>query len=96
VREISYGEGEEELRRRIREIVKIMAPETPESITSDDRLVNDLGFHSLALIELAFALEDEFDLDAIDETTDSGIVTVGDIEDHVTARLRAVRVNDAS
>jgi acyl carrier protein len=57
-------------------------------ITADARLVDDLGYHSLALLELAFTIEDEFSLDPIDAETAAGIVTVGDVEDYVAAQLR--------
>jgi acyl carrier protein len=96
VRKALSEDDEKNLRARIREIVMTMAPERPgSSVSADNALINDLGFHSLALIELAFALEDEFDLDAIDESSASEIVTVGDIEDYVTARFPAVRSSDA-
>jgi acyl carrier protein len=56
----------------------------------DARLVDDLGYHSLALLELAFALEDEFHLPTIDEATARGIVTVADVERHVLTTLHSL------
>ena len=53
----------------------------------DDDLVANLGFHSLALLELAFTLEDEYDLQPIDEQTARGIRTVRDVEDTVVRML---------
>jgi acyl carrier protein len=57
-----------------------LAPTNPTSVNADDRLVEDLGFHSLVFVELAFALEDAFDLEPIDEERAEGIVTVEDVE----------------
>ncbi len=58
------------------------------SVKAASQLVDDLGFHSLALLEMAFTIEDEFDLEPIDEQTASTIVTVGDVEKYVVARLQ--------
>jgi acyl carrier protein len=51
-------------------------------------LVEDLEYHSLALIELSFTLEDEFDLNNIDESVARRITTVGDIEEYVVSEVR--------
>lgn len=77
------------VRAAVREVVLELAPATDESATPDSRLVEDLGFHSLALLELAFSLEDEFDLTPIDEETAREITTVGAVQDHVIAEMRA-------
>jgi acyl carrier protein len=83
------GRPESELRDGVRTIVAELAPEegVPE-VTDDHRLVEDLGFHSLAVLELAFTLEDQFDLDPIEEDRAAGIKTVRDIADLVVAELR--------
>ncbi|MEV4200723.1 acyl carrier protein [Micromonospora globbae] len=80
---------EEEVRESVTAIVTELAP-NPEQIegAGDSRLVEDLGFHSLALLELAFTLEDEFELPPIDETTARKIVTIDAVVDHVTGILR--------
>jgi acyl carrier protein len=57
-------------------------------VSREARLVDDLQYHSLALLELAFTLEDEFDLEPIDEKTAQQIVTMGDVEDYVIGKLR--------
>ncbi|MDJ0822245.1 MAG: phosphopantetheine-binding protein [Paracoccaceae bacterium] len=72
----------------IAEIIADLAPEEPK-FTKETRLVEDLGFHSLALLELAFSLEDEFVLPSIDEETARAIQTVGDVQAHVTQELRS-------
>ena len=72
----------------IHEIITDLAPE-PAELGPEARLIEDLGCHSLSLLELAFSLEDEFDLSTIDEPTARRILTVGDIERHVLAELES-------
>lgn len=79
--------GETHVRSRIRAIIADLAPNRRASPATGARLVEDLGYHSLALLELAFALEDEFDLPPIDEAVADLIRTVGDVEDNVVAQL---------
>lgn len=77
------------IRATIRELVSELAPsDAIESVSAEHRLVEDLECHSLALLELAFTLEDEFGLESIDEETVEEIVTVGDVETHVIDELR--------
>jgi acyl carrier protein len=83
------GRSEEEVRSLIRGIVAELAPNPGAAPSGDADLVDDLEYHSVALVELAFTLEDEFDLLPIDEATARTIRTVGDIENHVVAELRA-------
>ncbi|MEV0289169.1 acyl carrier protein [Kribbella sp. NPDC050820] len=75
-------------RDAIRAIVAELAPRQVEDLRDELRLVDDLEYSSLALTELAFTLEDEFDLQPIDEPTARAISTVGDICDHVEGELR--------
>jgi acyl carrier protein len=72
----------------IHEIITDLSP-SPGEIVGSARLVEDLGFHSLSLLELAFSLEDEFDLPTIDEPTARQILTVSDVEQHALKFLRA-------
>ncbi|MYW93117.1 acyl carrier protein [Amycolatopsis rubida] len=78
---------EAEVRSQIREIVLELAPGSPEETSTDPMLVEELEYHSLALLELAFALEDEFDLPPIDEASVQTIKTARDIEDYVLSQL---------
>ncbi len=78
-------------------IVSQLAPVNIDGLTAEARLIEDLGYHSLALLELAFALEDEFGLPPLDEETARKIRTVRDVEDLVAQRLStAERSADAS
>jgi acyl carrier protein len=76
------------LRAAVREVVLELAPTGDPAATPESRLIEDLGFHSLALLELAFSLEDEFDLAPIDENTARAITTLGAVQDHVVGELR--------
>jgi acyl carrier protein len=81
---------EQSVRRNIRQIILEIAPtESVTDLKSEHRLVEDLEYHSLALMELAFALEDEFSLDPISEEDAQKIRTAGDVEDFVVSELAA-------
>lgn len=80
---------EDEARAMVLEIVADVSP-TKAVPSREARLVEDLGYHSLALLELAFALEDEFSLPTIDEAAARAIRTVADVERHVLTRLPAL------
>ncbi|MDX3535554.1 phosphopantetheine-binding protein [Streptomyces sp. MB09-01] len=79
---------EEDMRRQIRDIVISMAPDAGAADGTDPDLVETLGYHSLALLELAFALEDEYALPPIDQESAQSIRTVSDVENYVLAQLR--------
>ncbi|MEH1123246.1 acyl carrier protein [Micromonospora sp. CPCC 206061] len=82
------GRPEDEIRAGVRSIVTELAPETESEASDDARLVDDLGYHSLALLELAFTLEDQFDLDPIEQERAQDISTVRDIANLVIDELR--------
>jgi acyl carrier protein len=79
---------EDQVRARIRDLVANLSPAEAPEIMPDSRLVNDLEYQSLALLELAFALEEEYDLPPIDEAIASQIVMVSDIEEYVLSQLK--------
>lgn len=76
-----------ELPAAVHAAVLEVAPEKRAEVDARTRLVDDLGFHSLALLELAYLLEDEFELPPLDVETARGIVTVGDVVEHVRGEL---------
>jgi acyl carrier protein len=78
---------ETEIRENVKALIKSLAPEKGAPVVTDARLVEDLGYHSLALIELSFLLEDEFNLPPIDEQTARAITQVGSVEEHVIGIL---------
>lgn len=71
---------QDERAARVRELVGAMSPLGERVARSADRVVDDLGYDSVAILELALALEVEFDLQAIGEEQAVDLVTVGDIE----------------
>ncbi|WP_067840760.1 acyl carrier protein [Nocardia lijiangensis] len=50
------------LAARVRRLVRTMAPEPPADLADEHRLVEDLGFDSLRLMELTVVLERAFEL----------------------------------
>lgn len=80
----------DEIRATIRALVIQLAPN--DNVNDDGRdllLVEDLEYHSLALLELAFVLEDEFDLPPIDEQVAQLIRTVGDVVEYAVGQITA-------
>jgi acyl carrier protein len=75
------------VREKVRTILVQHSADQTLSVTRDTALVNDLGYHSLAMLEAIFALEDEIGIELIDDGTASSIVTVGDVEDRIVAIL---------
>ena len=83
---------EQSIRMTIRQVILELAPnESLTELKPDHRLVEDLQYHSLALMEMAFTLEDEFGLDPISEEDALKIVTAGDVERHVISELQRKR-----
>ena len=64
----------EKLREIICEFVKI----DPNEITEDTNIISDIGLNSLELVNLAVAIENEFDLEIPDREVE-GIETIGDV-----------------
>jgi len=77
-----------ETRDVIRRVILELAPLATSGPLDDLRLVSDLGYHSLALLELAFALEDEFGLPPMDEERAQRIHTVEQVEEYVLDVLK--------
>jgi acyl carrier protein len=65
---------------QVREIISAMSPLDDHTVTSADRLMDDLGLNSLTLVELSLVLESEFELGPIDDSAPA-LVTVGDVEE---------------
>jgi acyl carrier protein len=79
---------EDQIRQTVLSVILEMAPNPEGGATPETNLVEGLGYHSLALMEVAFALEDEFDLDPIDEASARKITTVGAVQEYCVAKLR--------
>jgi acyl carrier protein len=73
----------DDYRIRVRQILAEMSPLRPSEARPTDRIMEDLGYDSMAIVELALVLESEFDLEQIDEERAIDLVTVGDVEELV-------------
>jgi acyl carrier protein len=83
------SQGEAEVRARVRSIIVAVAPNSGGAqAAGPTKLVDHLEYHSLALLELGFTLEDEFDLPPIDQSQVQDITTVEEVEDLVLNLLR--------
>lgn len=67
---------------KIKEIIvrELMVDES--DITLETDIINDLGADSLTVVDLAMALEDEFEIEMPDEELEN-IKTVGDIVNYI-------------
>lgn len=73
-----------EVTEKVRALIGEMSPLGGRQASSEQRLIEDLGYDSVSFLELALALESEFELFTIDEEQAANLVTVGDIEDLMT------------
>lgn len=64
----------------VRGLIAGMSPKEMPIVAPQARLIEDLGYDSLALIELAVAIESHFGIEAISDEQAMGIATVGDLE----------------
>ena len=62
---------------RIRKVICEYANVDPESITEETNIRTDLGLNSLELVNMAVAIEDEFETEIPDREA-LGIETIGD------------------
>ena len=67
---------------KIKEIVARELMVDEGDITLETDILNDLGADSLSVVDLAMALEDEFEIEMPDEELE-GIRTVGDIVNYI-------------
>jgi len=79
-----------DLQHRVRQLVEGFAPMLVTDASGSSLLVQDLGYDSLGLLELAAALEREFDLSSIPESDALDVRSVDDVERLVLRRLSEV------
>ncbi|WP_431936217.1 acyl carrier protein [Micromonospora sp. RP3T] len=70
-------------------MVTLFAPEPAPAVRHEHRLIDDLGFNSLRLMELAFALEELFRMDLESSGFVPAADTVGELCDFISARAAA-------
>ncbi|AHH99169.1 hypothetical protein GCM10010174_49300 [Kutzneria viridogrisea] len=80
-------------RAEVHAVVAAMAPSptAADELAEDTRLVADLAYDSVRLIELSIALERHFGLAALEESQLATVTTVGDVVDLVAALLGETR-----
>src|SRR4029079_9030216 len=68
-------------------VVGALAPESVERAEPGQALIRDLGYHSLRLVELGFALEELFDMEptTIDDAPPTG--TVAALTEYLVGRI---------
>ncbi|MGW1838139.1 phosphopantetheine-binding protein [Streptomyces sp. BBFR2] len=66
---------------RVQDVIRDMAPNRKETVSRDERLIEELGYDSISFLELALALESEFNLFEFDEEQAENLLTVGDVSD---------------
>jgi acyl carrier protein len=79
---------DEEVRALVREAVASLAPARPAAVEGGQRIVEDLGYNSLTVLELVFALEEELDASLMEDGAAGFITTVDDIERYILGRYR--------
>lgn len=77
----------DDIKEQVRDIIERMSPLAPRAAAPEDRLVEDLGYDSLAVIELALELEVTLGLRRIEEDEAMDVVTVGQVQDLVLEAL---------
>lgn len=65
----------------IYQVVRRISPVDPQAVEDTFRLSEDLGYHSLALAELSFTLEDLFGLTTL---TPEQVLTIDEVRDVVS------------
>ena len=81
--------SEDEIHIRVRELVLEVAPYPGATVDENSRLELDLQYDSLALVELAVKIEENFGLPPMAEGDILEIETVGDIERLVAQSAQA-------
>ncbi|WP_225727026.1 MULTISPECIES: acyl carrier protein [unclassified Nocardia] len=74
---------------RVRGLISAMAPDRGVPVEDGRRLIEDLGFDSLRLMELTVVLERAFDLPRYRPEELIGVRRVGDVVELIAGSLRA-------
>ena len=72
----------------VRELLAYQLEVSPESITPETDIFEDLGADSVDLVELVMAMEEEFEIGEIPEEDLSGIKTVGDAVNYIASKVK--------
>ncbi|HHX15505.1 MAG TPA: acyl carrier protein [Fibrobacter sp.] len=78
----------EELIKKVTDVVVEKLGVKAEDVTLDSTFVNDLGADSLDRVELVMALEDEFDLEIMDSDSEK-FLKVSDVVSFIESKKNA-------
>ncbi len=78
---------EQEIRDKVKHVIVEKLNVEEGKITDDARYVEDLGADSLALVDIAMALEDEFHMQIPDEDIEK-ITTFGNTIDYIKQHIK--------
>ena len=78
---------EQEIRDKVKNVIVEKLNVEEGKITDDARYVEDLGADSLALVDIAMALEDEFHMQIPDEDIEK-ITTFGNTIDYIKQHIK--------
>jgi acyl carrier protein len=78
---------EQEIRDKVKHVIVEKLNVEEGKITDDARYVEDLGADSLALVDIAMALEDEFHMQIPDEDIEK-ITTFGNTIDYIKQYIK--------
>jgi acyl carrier protein len=87
----SEGMDAAALRSQVRQVIGTMSPLGKRTAQPSDRLVEDLGYDSLAVIELSLQIESRFGVTSLGQDDAGDIATVRDVEDLVERLTLAAR-----
>ena len=76
----------EELQKMIISVARTNILE--ENVTPETNLIDDLGFESVALVELIVTVEEHYGIEFEDNAMISAVDKVGDLEEYVINRIR--------
>lgn len=75
------------IEEKVREIITERLSVTPEKVTAEAKIMEDLGADSLDTVELVMAFEEEFGIDVPDEDSEK-LQSVGDVVTYITAHKK--------
>ncbi|MCC6766407.1 MAG: acyl carrier protein [Deltaproteobacteria bacterium] len=81
------------LSRKVRDIIAIELQLDVRKVVPDARLRQDLGMDSVAALNILFAAEETFGIDAIDVTELASVSTVADVETLVRQLVGLLRAS---
>jgi acyl carrier protein len=81
------SEKNDEMERRIKDLIESSLGVQPSEIVSSASFIDDLGADSLDIVELVMAFEKEFNIEIPDEDAEK-ISTVQEAIDYITQHVR--------